>query len=196
MRTESDMTREQLMAHLDAFGADPARWPAAVRASVRAVLERDPQARRLQAEARALERLLDRASPVAEPAPELIDRIVRAARGADRARVWQADVAGAAIEAGDNIIALPRARGVRARADRAAAPASWRPARRQWQGAGGLLAASLLLGIWLGASGAAAPSLSGVLASRAPNADIEALSEIVQSALPLEGLEGHDEDQL
>ncbi|MEE9300677.1 MAG: hypothetical protein V3V17_06080 [Alphaproteobacteria bacterium] len=47
---------------LDAYGADPDRWPEAVRAQARALLEQSMPARRLQEETRALDTLLDRST--------------------------------------------------------------------------------------------------------------------------------------
>lgn len=51
---------------LDAYGADPGRWPEAERAAALALLEASPQARGLCDEARALDAALDR---LPTPAP-------------------------------------------------------------------------------------------------------------------------------
>jgi len=48
---------------LDAYGADPARWPEAERAEALALLARSRRARDAAEAARALDRLLDRAPP-------------------------------------------------------------------------------------------------------------------------------------
>jgi hypothetical protein len=81
-----DMTTERFAALLDAYGADPARWPEAERADARALLERSPQARVRRDAAAALDVLLDRAA-TAEPSPALAERILAQAPRAPRAKV-------------------------------------------------------------------------------------------------------------
>ncbi len=70
---------------LDAYGAEPRRWPHDRRAAAEALLARSPEARALQAAAARLDTLLD-ASGV-EPAPaHLLGRVLAAAPQARRAR--------------------------------------------------------------------------------------------------------------
>src|SRR6202142_3331296 len=52
---------------LDAYGAEPRRWPAGERAAAEALLAREPEARALRAKAAAIDGLLDRATPLAPP---------------------------------------------------------------------------------------------------------------------------------
>mgnify|MGYP006955966207 FL=1 len=59
-----------------------------------------------------------------------------------------------------------------------------------------MLAASLLIGIWLGATGVAPPTIGTAFNGRPGTSDFDAMSEIVQSALPFDLLEGADEDTL
>ena len=54
-----------LAALLEAYGADPARWPQEKRRAAEQLVARDPRARALLGEAQALDRLLD-AAPGAE----------------------------------------------------------------------------------------------------------------------------------
>lgn len=73
------MDARRLEALLDAYGADPARWPATERAAAQALLEADPALQvRLEA-ARRLDRALDRLPPAPAPAGELAARIRAAA---------------------------------------------------------------------------------------------------------------------
>ena len=53
------MTIERLRQILDAFGADPARWPKAERDGALALLATSPEAQRLRDEARRLDALLN-----------------------------------------------------------------------------------------------------------------------------------------
>jgi hypothetical protein len=148
-------------AHLDRFGGDVARWPAAAAARYLPLVEADPAAARLLAEARALDRLLDRAPvPEAERREALAQRIVAAAR-ADG--VPQASIP----TPRDRVVAFPGPKAKPAR----------RPARRDWQAAG-LLAASLLLGIFVGVNGTFDGAISGLtnLAGLSPEVDVMELA--------------------
>ena len=60
------MTIERLRQILDAFGADPARWPKAERDSALALLAHSPEAQRLREEARQLDSVLNEASEAIE----------------------------------------------------------------------------------------------------------------------------------
>src|SRR5690349_13576018 len=65
-------------ALLDAYGAEPRRWPADRRAAAEALLKRSPEAQALHATAQRLDALIDTAP--AEPAPaHLIGRVIAAA---------------------------------------------------------------------------------------------------------------------
>jgi len=71
------MTAARLHAIIDAYGADPARWPAAERDAALALLVRSPEARRHHDAAAGLDAALD-ASPVEVPSPALAARVLRA----------------------------------------------------------------------------------------------------------------------
>lgn len=65
-------------ALLDAYGAEPRRWPADRRAAAEALLARSAEARAMQASAARLDALLDTAA--IEPAPaHLVGRVIAAA---------------------------------------------------------------------------------------------------------------------
>jgi hypothetical protein len=70
---------------LDVYGSDRTRWPVEARASAGQLVARDKAARRLLAEAEALDRTLERA-PLPSLAEEaaLADRILAAARRSPR----------------------------------------------------------------------------------------------------------------
>jgi hypothetical protein len=72
------MDLDRLEALLAAYGADPARWPAAERDAARALLARSAAARARRDAAARLDRLLD-AVPAAAPSPALAARVLAAA---------------------------------------------------------------------------------------------------------------------
>jgi len=75
-------------ALLDAYGAEPRRWPAERRAAAEALLARSSEAQALHAAAGRLDGLLDAAAPAPAPA-HLIGRVLAAAPKPAAARgVW------------------------------------------------------------------------------------------------------------
>ncbi len=71
-------TLARFEALLDAYGAEPRRWPADRRAAAEALLKRSPEAQALHASARRLDSLIDAAR--AEPVPaHLVGRVIAAA---------------------------------------------------------------------------------------------------------------------
>lgn len=133
----SGMTLADFERLLDIYGGDRTRWPADGRAAAAQLVSRDAKARRILAEAEALDRVLERA-PLPSLAVEagLAERIVAAAQRSPRI-VGSAGEMAAAATAGAGTPAQQQARRGR-RADLRAAA---------------LLAASLLVGIFIGASG-------------------------------------------
>ena len=128
-RTATTMTNKDFERLLDVYGADRTRWPLSARASAAMRLANDGGARRLLAEAEALERVLLHApEPEHGDVAELADRIAAATARAPRL-VASAD--------------LP----VLARAKRPAIATS--ADRHGWR-AGMVLAASLAVGIFAG----------------------------------------------
>jgi hypothetical protein len=127
--------RQALERLLEVYGADRTRWPARERLRFAGVVAEDRTARRLLAEANALDSLLDLA-PKASAAREhaLKERIVAAALRQSEPRFA---VVARSIES--------EGAGWRAWARRAQASSGW--------AAGGLLAASLLVGVLLGSAG-------------------------------------------
>lgn len=75
---QTPLSRERFQALLDAYGADPRRWPSEERQAAQALLAQDARARRLQDEAGQLDRLLD-AWQAPEPSAALMGRILAAA---------------------------------------------------------------------------------------------------------------------
>jgi hypothetical protein len=212
MRNEKSMTPSRFRELSDVFGADLGRWPAAEREAARAMAAREPAAGRLLAAETAFDRLLGLAPDVPPPPAALLDRMIATAVRGETTRI-----AGSAGGVAGNVIEMPRNRrayaGARTASPRAgagggtsidgdglgssvASPGVRRFSARRIAGAGGMLAASLLIGIWLGASGIGGTALGIGFGSRATAADVDAMSEIVQTALPLELLEGSDEDSL
>ena len=94
------MTSSRLHAILDAYGADPARWPAGERDAALALLARSPEARRQHDAAARLDAALD-VSPVEVPSPALAARVLRATPRPRVVRVqrWVAAVAPLAVAA-------------------------------------------------------------------------------------------------
>jgi hypothetical protein len=139
------MTIAEFERLLDVYGSDRTRWPTEARASAGQLVARDRAARRLLAEAEALDRALERAPlPTLAREAALAERIVVAARRSPRmVPAAAAEHAGqAAPHAAGNVVMLP-------------VPAGRRPwlSRAAVGGVAGALAASLALGIFLGLSG-------------------------------------------
>jgi hypothetical protein len=146
---------------LDVYGADRTRWPAEARAGAATLLACDWAARRLLAQAEALDRVLERA-PLVSLAREaaLTDRIESASEHTPRLVIAKTGSSGRRSA----IVPLP------ARAD-----------RHFWH-AGALLAASLFAGVFLGLfdlSRGAVPVLADTVGL---NLEIGADSQLTQAA--------------
>ena len=128
---------------LDVYGSDRTRWPVEARACAGQLVARDKTARRLLAEAEALDKTLERA-PLPSLAAEaaLADRIIAAARRSPRmVAASKTLAAGGARRVAGNVVRLP---GLAARP-------RWLT-RTGLASAAGMLAASLALGVFLGVS--------------------------------------------
>ncbi len=75
------MTETRFRAVLDAYGADPARWPEAERAAATAFLAAHPQVATALLDAAALDQRLD-AAPTQDPSAALMGRVLAAAPSA------------------------------------------------------------------------------------------------------------------
>lgn len=69
---------DRVVELIDAYGADPLRWPDAERSAAEQALWNSPQLRQHQASARELDQAID-ALPLVAPAPALRERLLRAA---------------------------------------------------------------------------------------------------------------------
>src|SRR5258705_3094535 len=110
--SNNSMTNADFERLLDVYGSDRTRWPVEARASAGQLVARDRAARRLLAEAEALDRALERA-PLPSLAEEaaLADRILVAARRSPRmVPITKADVAPIAPRAIGNVVRLPGTR--------------------------------------------------------------------------------------
>jgi len=137
---------EQLETALDAFGANPARWPVDRRARLSAFVESDEDALRRFRDAKAFERLIGQA-PQGASSTDLENRIVNAAlvlpqqRGDERSKI----VSFASAVRQDKPIVRGQSEGGR---------------RPVWGAA--MLAASLMIGVYIGVSGDVIPALQKV----------------------------------
>ncbi len=172
------MTIAEFERLLDVYGSDRTRWPVEARASAGQLVARDRAARRLLAEAEALDRTLERAPlPTLAQEAAIAERVVAAARRSPRivatTRVEAAPPA--AVPVADNVVRLSS---LRERAQRLTT-------RTAFGGVAGALVASLLLGIFLGLSNVpqsmlpALEQLTGMtLSSRGPTvAQVDLLDE-------------------
>ena len=83
--SNNTMTIAEFERLLDVYGSDRTRWPVEARASAGQLVARDRAARRLLAEAEALDRTLERAPlPTLAQEAALAERIVAAARRTPR----------------------------------------------------------------------------------------------------------------
>lgn len=133
----SGMTLADFERLLDIYGGDRTRWPTDGRAAAAQLVSRDAKARRILAEAEALDRILERA-PLPSLAVEagLAERIVAAAQRSPRI-----------VRSTGEMAAAPSATGAGTRAQEQA-----RRGRRGDLRTAALLAASLLVGIFIGVS--------------------------------------------
>jgi hypothetical protein len=152
---------------LERFGSDRTRWPAPVRRDFAGLLASSAEAKARLREAEALDRLLDLAPEPEIDARALADRIVAAA-AAERPAVVP-----------------PEARAAGAIGGRAAAR------RTEWPAAA-LLAASLVLGMFVGLNGAFDTAVAPLVAQVSADADIDP----GQIAFGSDGLDMFEEDLL
>ena len=129
------MTLTEFERLLEIYGSDRTRWPVAARASAGQLVARLPAARRLLAEAEALDRVLERA-PMTSLAREaaLAERIIAAARRSPR------------------MVAKSAATRPPTDAEELPDQPRWLTPRTAFGGAAGALAASLVLGVLIGLS--------------------------------------------
>lgn len=150
-----------LVNRLEISGSDRTRWPAQERLRFAPLIAQSDEARRLLAEAAALDRLLD-AAPAADPGKldALIDRICAAAEAEGQLPA-------------DNVVSISAAR------RSPAAPAKRALHQRSGWQAAALLAASLFVGAFVGTSGllgSAVSSLGGEV--NMAEADMDSLDAI------------------
>ena len=173
--SNTGMTLADFERLLDVYGGDRTRWPAEARAAAAQLVARDAKARRTLAEAEALDRVLERA-PLPSLAVEaaLAERIVTAAQRSPRI---------VKIATGQaSVVSLPDGR---------ALPPPRSPSRkfgllRGEVRAATLLAASLMVGIFIGIS-------------NVPQSVVPALADLAgtdRGAYSLAQVEPYDEDVL
>lgn len=182
------LTLDEFDRLLATCGSDPDRWPVLQRADAKALIGDSQPAARMLAEARALDRVLDRApTPDAVRLQPLSERILAAAMAAAApsyappasARILHLPVRKQSTTTPET---PPRADAASIRTVRVSAP--WRPAAA--------LAASLMFGVMLGVADLAPPSAFGI------DPSAEAASgegEFLLSPLHGSGLPILDEDE-
>jgi hypothetical protein len=147
--SNTGMTIAEFAHLLDVYGSDRTRWPVEARACAGQLVARDKAARRLLAEAEALDKTLERA-PLPSLAAEaaLADRIIATARRSPR----MVPASNTASNTASNVTAAgtPRVAGNVVRLPSLPARPRWLPTRLA--SAAGMLAASLALGVFLGVS--------------------------------------------
>lgn len=173
--SNTGMTLADFERLLDVYGGDRTRWPAEARAAAAQLVARDAKARRTLAEAESLDRVLERA-PLPSLAVEaaLAERIVAAAQRSPRI---------VKIATGQpSVVSLPEGRALPPRR-----PAAWKFGLLRGEvRAATLLAASLMVGIFIGVS-------------NVPQSVVPALADLAgtdRSAHSLAQVEPYDEDVL
>ena len=139
-RTADELALER---HLEIYGADQTRWPREARERFAPLLASDARARDSLAEARALDRLLDRASVPSASREQAVRDCIMAAinHHSDRART-----------------APPAARVIHLPPRRQRPRSATAAPRSVWQAAA-LLAASLAIGVYVGSVGGLRPEV-------------------------------------
>ena len=187
------MTSEKKLADLtdfeqvlDTFGANPARWPEARRERLTALAASDNRAKQLLREAQAFDAMLSRAAgPPTGDTRALADRIVSAISSADGATpphplIVERPAAASAKGNPGIVIAWPR-KGPRSTATTAAPVAAMpRRDRAPWRAAA-LMAASLMVGIFVGAMDVMPSNVSQLVAG------VETTSEAPRELALLQG---------
>jgi hypothetical protein len=173
--SNTGMTLADFERLLDVYGGDRTRWPAEARAAAAQLVARDAKARRILAEAESLDRVLERA-PLPSLAVEaaLAERIVAAAQRSPRI---------VKIAPGQpSVVSRPDGRAVSAPQS-----ASWKLGLLRGEvRAATLLAASLMVGIFIGVS-------------NVPQSVVPALADLAgadRGAYSLAQVEPYDEDVL
>lgn len=161
---------KRLSEVLDTYGSDKDRWP---RYAFRLLEDCGEAGARAFAETKALDAVLARA-PAGDPGPELVKRILEAARVIPHSA--------AAHSHGEKL----RRAALVSRCPTTSSTSMQRSSRRYVKHVSSVarerfkfgmrtaaaLVASLLFGIYIGVSGVAAPAMQGVVAYIAPNSDI------------------------
>lgn len=199
-RQNQKLTIDRLESLLDAYGGDLSRWPERLAPEAQALIGSSSEARRLHAEAQALDRVLAKAStPDPERLEMLAHRIMAVAEREGSARPAES---ARGREAVGRVIPMPVSARAVANSDRerqvAPAPAASRPSRGSWFGGGNwpaaaALAASLAFGIAIGVSDIAPTATYNVASLVQP---VVSDAEIVLSELQLDTWNGLDEDQI
>lgn len=137
MRNTHAMSVRDFEHLLEVYGADRTRWPIAARAAAAACLAADQEARRLLTEAKALDAVLMHAEePHKTDIGALVERIVAATKEVSRPAVVASHPVAAANSSVDGSLAVSR-------------PII---AKKDWMRGAALLAASLVIGIFVGQS--------------------------------------------
>lgn len=139
--------REALERLLDIYGADRTRWPARERLRFASVISDDAQAAKMLAQAQALDRLLDQATPAGNASLEALKGRIMAAALAERPALGGSVGAVQPHGGGASVTSLSAVR------ERRAARSSAVTGFGEWPAAA-VLAASLVLGVMLGWGGA------------------------------------------
>ncbi len=147
---------------LEAYGSDRDRWPETERPALEALIEEDPTAKMLLAEFKALDALLDRAETFAPPV-DLADRIVQFAEASGSAAQEKPET---------NVVSFPPL----LQQKRQVTTEESRPFRL-WPAAG-IMAASLLIGVYIGMNDLAGSSLLTVTGTQVADLDSGLNSEL------------------
>ena len=163
--TDNPAQMARLTHVLEAYGSDQDRWPEIERPALEGFIRENQAAQKLLAEFQALDTLLDR-SETFEPAADLADRIVQIAETAGHSGNSSQE------KTETNVVSFPppprSAR--RTTTHQSLAPRFWPAA--------GLMAASLLFGIYIGMNDFAGSSLLNVTGTQVADLDSSLNSEL------------------
>jgi hypothetical protein len=185
-----------LKTTLDAYGANPERWPLARRAQLIALTQSDPAAASLLGEARAVDRLLEVTAVAQRPEVplDLVARIMTTATNPTDGQGAQIPAVRSGHARGGEVVHLDRTRPLQTDAVRTVRPTLSAFKQAGCWPAAAMLAASLLVGVFIGGTGQLSSTVTQLNALLGDSSSVE-LAILLPLPVP-DGIEQLGDDPL